>query len=42
MSLIIEMTEERISEVEDRSIKFTQQIENSLGKKMNRASETYV
>lgn len=40
----LEMTEERINEVEVRCIKFTQseqQIENSLVKKMNRASETY-
>lgn len=38
------MTEERIGEIENRSIKFTQSekhIENSLEKEMNRASETF-
>lgn len=38
------MTEERTSEVENRSIKFTQSeqhIENSVEKQMNRASETF-
>lgn len=48
MSLIIEMTEERINEVEDRSIKFTLSVccpdnrRKLVGKiTMNRASETF-
>lgn len=40
----LEMTEERINEVEVRCVRFIQseqQVENSLVKKVNRASETY-